>query len=53
VALPEVRRAPREPQSWHSCGRFTLEALFARSAPGILAAAQYVALLESLGDVTS
>jgi hypothetical protein len=37
---------------WHSCGRFTLEALFAGSASGVLAAArQYVALLESLGDV--
>jgi hypothetical protein len=37
---------------WHSCGRFTLEALFARSAPEVLAAARkYVALLESLGDV--
>ena len=37
---------------WHSCGRFTLEALFPRSSPRILAAArQYVTLLESLGDV--
>ena len=37
---------------WHSCGRFTLEALFAGSAPGVLAAARkYIALLESLGDV--
>jgi hypothetical protein len=37
---------------WHSCGRFTLKALFSGSAPGVLAAArQYVALLESLGDV--
>ena len=37
---------------WHSCGRFTLGALFAGSAPGVLAAARkYVALLESLGDV--
>ena len=37
---------------WHSCGRFTLDALFAGSAPGVLAAARkYVALLESLGDV--
>jgi hypothetical protein len=37
---------------WHSCGRFTLEALFPDSPPGILAAARkYVALLESLGDV--
>ena len=37
---------------WHSCGRFTLEALFSGSAPVVLAAARkYVALLESLGDV--
>jgi hypothetical protein len=37
---------------WHSCGRFTLEALFAGSTPGILAVARkYVALLESLGDI--
>jgi hypothetical protein len=37
---------------WHSCGRFRLEALFARSTPEVLAAARkYVALLESLGDV--
>jgi hypothetical protein len=37
---------------WHSCGRFTLEALFSGSVPGVLVAARkYVALLESLGDV--
>ena len=37
---------------WHSCGRFTLAALFPASAPGILAAARkYVVMLESLGDV--
>ncbi len=37
---------------WHSCGRFTLEALFSGSAPELLAVARkYVALLESLGDV--
>jgi hypothetical protein len=37
---------------WHSCGRFTLEALFSSSASEVLAAArEYVALLESLGDV--
>jgi Domain of unknown function (DUF5655) len=37
---------------WHSCGRFTLEALFSGSAPGVLGAARkYVALLESLGDI--
>ena len=37
---------------WHSCGRFTLEALFSGAEPGILAAARkFVTLLESLGDV--
>ena len=37
---------------WHSCGQFTLEALFAGSKPEVLAAARkYVALLASLGDV--
>ena len=37
---------------WHSCGRFTLEALLAGSTPGILAAARkYVEVLQSLGDV--
>jgi hypothetical protein len=37
---------------WHSCGRFTLEALLSGAEPGILAAARkYVTLLESLGDV--
>jgi hypothetical protein len=37
---------------WHSCGRFTLEALLAGSAPGVLVIARkYVALLESLGNV--
>ena len=37
---------------WHSCGRFTLEALFSGSTPAVLATARkYVALLESLGDV--
>ena len=37
---------------WHSCGRFSLEALFSGSEPTILAAARkYVTLLESLGDV--
>src|SRR5262245_62212612 len=37
---------------WHSCGRFSLEALFSGSAPLILAVARkYVTLLESLGDV--
>jgi hypothetical protein len=37
---------------WHSCGRFTLEALFAGAAPGVLELArEYVAMLHSLGDV--
>ena len=37
---------------WHSCGRFTLEALFSTSPPNVLKAARkYVAVLESLGDV--
>jgi hypothetical protein len=37
---------------WHSCGRFTLEELFAGAAPGVLELArEYVAMLHSLGDV--
>lgn len=37
---------------WHSCGRFTLEDLFAGAAPGVLELARdYVAMLRSLGDV--
>jgi hypothetical protein len=37
---------------WHSCGRWTLEALFDGARPGVLECARsYVALLESLGDV--
>ena len=37
---------------WHSCGRFTLEALFARSQPGTVDLARsYVRMLRSLGDV--
>jgi hypothetical protein len=37
---------------WHSCGRFTLEALFANAPPDVLALARrYVDLLHSLGDV--
>jgi Domain of unknown function (DUF5655) len=36
----------------HSCGRFTLEALFARSDAAVLDLARgYVAMLHSLGDV--
>lgn len=37
---------------WHSCGRFTLEDLFAKSSPDALTLARrYVRLLRSLGDV--
>jgi hypothetical protein len=37
---------------WHSCGRFTLEDLFAGARPGVLQLARrYVRLLQSLGDV--
>jgi hypothetical protein len=37
---------------WHSCGKFSLEALFAKSPSGILdLAREYVQLLHSLGDV--
>jgi hypothetical protein len=37
---------------WHSCGTFTLEALFANADPGVLDLARsYVAMLQSLGDV--
>jgi hypothetical protein len=37
---------------WHSCGRFTLEDLFAKASPDVLALARrYVDLLHSLGDV--
>jgi hypothetical protein len=37
---------------WHSCGRFTLDALFARSDPSVLRLArQFVDILRSLGDV--
>ena len=37
---------------WHSCGRFTLDALFATSPPEVLKAARkYVDVLHSLGDV--
>jgi hypothetical protein len=37
---------------WHSCGLFTLDALFAGAAPGVLELARdYVAMLHSLGDV--
>ncbi|HSK95441.1 MAG TPA: hypothetical protein VK891_02400 [Euzebyales bacterium] len=37
---------------WHSCGRFSLDALFADANPGVLdLARRYVAMLQSLGDV--
>jgi hypothetical protein len=37
---------------WHSCGRFTLEALFAKAPPDVLELARrYVDVLYSLGDV--
>jgi hypothetical protein len=37
---------------WHSCGRFTLDGLFAGARPGVLELArQYVNMLRSLGDV--
>jgi hypothetical protein len=37
---------------WHSCGNFTLEALFARSDPAIIGVArQFVDVLRTLGDV--
>ena len=37
---------------WHSCGQFTLEALFARSDPAVInVASRFVALLRGLGDV--
>ena len=35
---------------WHSCGRFSLDELFASAAPGVLELArEYVAMLRSLG----
>ncbi|MFC6286609.1 hypothetical protein ACFP3Q_10380 [Nocardioides sp. GCM10027113] len=40
------------PRMWHSCGRFTLEELFAGSTPQALDLARaYVAMLHGLGDV--
>ena len=37
---------------WHSCGKFTLEDLFAKASPDVLdLARKYVDLLYSLGDV--
>jgi Domain of unknown function (DUF5655) len=56
--LPEVWVCPEcgarlvSRNLWHSCGRHTLEALFAGAAPGVLELArEYVAMLRSLGDV--
>jgi Domain of unknown function (DUF5655) len=57
-ALPELWICPRcgarlvSRNLWHSCGRYTLETLFAGAAPGVLELARaYVAMLHSLGDV--
>jgi hypothetical protein len=37
---------------WHSCGRFTLEALFARSDPAVIKLARrFLDILRALGDV--
>jgi hypothetical protein len=37
---------------WHSCGRFTLDALFANAQPEVVRLAQkYVDMLQALGDV--
>jgi hypothetical protein len=37
---------------WHSCGQYTLEALFARSDPSVVPlAVQFVGILRNLGDV--
>jgi hypothetical protein len=37
---------------WHSCGRFTLEGLFARSDPSVVSLARrFVDMLRALGDV--
>jgi hypothetical protein len=37
---------------WHSCGRFTLDALFARSDPQVVQlASRFVDMLRALGDV--
>jgi hypothetical protein len=56
--LPDVWQCPNcgarlvSRNLWHSCGRWTLEALFRSSPPTVLALAEkYVAMLRSLGDV--
>src|SRR5215510_3001347 len=37
---------------WHSCGRFTLDALFANAQPDVVGLARkYVDMLQALGDV--
>jgi hypothetical protein len=36
---------------WHSCGQFTLDALFSKAPATLDLAHKYVALLHSLGDV--
>jgi hypothetical protein len=37
---------------WHSCGRFTLDALFAKAEPDVVALARkYIDMLQALGDV--
>ena len=37
---------------WHSCGRFTLDALFARSDPSVVRVARrFIEMLRALGDV--
>jgi hypothetical protein len=37
---------------WHSCGKFTIEALFAKADPAVLGLARaYVSMLYTLGDV--
>ena len=37
---------------WHSCGRFTVDELFATADPSVLELARtYVSMLDSLGDV--
>ena len=57
-ALPAVWICPKcgarlvSRNLWHSCGQYTLEALFAGAAPGVLELArEYVAMLHTLGDV--
>jgi hypothetical protein len=56
--LPKLWRCPKcgarlvSRNLWHSCGQFTIEALFASSGPGVLALAKrFVRILRSLGDV--